>query len=244
MLFIVLLLFLFLDFLVLPLQLAFLLLFGWIAYLGRVVPHMTVNPEIAIEAVMALALALYGLHRILCWWTKQRGGEPTPWRFGWTLKITAMVLLLFATSISAVGIVHQIAWMFREGKVIEMMWGEKQAMEMSHLFQVGEGMRRYADDHGGQFPKQLEELIPDYLPNHKRLFTRAADDDPPQPILYFSGRRMQDGPRMMILASPRLFETARGGKRCVVYANASGGVISEEEYQMQLRKQRLLPRKE
>ena len=78
----------------------FTLLFGWWKYLAHVVPRMRFNVEIALCSAVALALATVGLHRILRRWRSARN-DGQRWRAGWTIRITAMLLLMFATSIAA-----------------------------------------------------------------------------------------------------------------------------------------------
>ena len=214
----------------LPLEFAGLLLFGWIPYLGRVIPQITFNPEIAFDAVAALGLALFGLHRILRACPLQGGDEPAKWRFGWTLKISVMGLLLFATSIAAVGMVHQIAWLCHEPNLIEMRGRAKQTWELANLKQVSLGLRLFADDHEGRFPKRLDELVPDYVPMYKDLFTRAIDGDPPQPVAYYPGYGTSDSHDLIILASPRPFEGARGRTRTIVHRDSSAEIISESSF--------------
>jgi hypothetical protein len=209
-----------------------LLLLGWLLFLSRVLPQITLNWEIAFNAGVALGLALFGLHRILCWWRK-RSDElaASPWRFAWTVKISAMVLLLFATSIAAVGIVHQIAWLCREPRVIVMIgWGE-QSREMSDLKQVATACRLYADDHEGRFPAKVSDLIPDYLQDHRLFFTKGRGDDPPQLIIYHAGYRADDPAETLLVASPRPFESSRGRHRVVVFVDTSGRIVPEAEFQ-------------
>jgi hypothetical protein len=229
-----------------PFDFVGLLLFGWIAYLGRVLPQITFNWEIAFDAAVALALALFGLHRILAWWAKRGENARAKWRFGNTLKIGVMVLLLFATSISAVGMVHQIGWLCREPRLIYMSGFGRQTMELSQIKQVVLGLSLFASDHDGWFPKELDELVPDYLDTHRYFFTRAMDSDPPQRIIYYTGYgtgfRTPENGNTIILASPRPFESLSGRKRAVAYLDTSAAIISETSYQEQIQKQKMAVR--
>lgn len=225
-----------------PFEFVGLLLFGWISYLGRVFPQMTFNPEIAIDAVVAFGLAVFGLHRVLSWWVKQTKDGSERWRFAWTMKISAMVLLLFGTSIAAVGIVHQIAWLCREGKWIELSGRGKQTFELMNLKQVGTAAKLYAMDHQERFPKTLEELVPDYLGDRELLFTRAMDGEPPQMVEYFPGYGERDDAGIVIVASPRPMEGPKGRKRAVIYTDISGVVIPEAQFQEAIQKQRAAKR--
>src|SRR5438477_301865 len=88
-----------------PIEFIRLLAVGWTTYLQRVTPQISFNREIAFDAALALALATFGLHRILRFWQQRQSNETSaendaalkPWKFRWTLKIIAMVLLMFAT---------------------------------------------------------------------------------------------------------------------------------------------------
>lgn len=220
----------------LPFQFVGLLLFGWVGFLGRALPQITFNWEIAFDAAVAMGLAVFGLHRILCWWAKQQGDETAKWRLGWTLKITVMVLLLFATSIAAVGMVHQIAWLCREPNLIVMGGVGRQTRELSYAKQLGTAAKLYAMDHQDRFPQRLDELSPDYI-DYRMLFTPGSVGDPPQPFLYFTGYGTGDGPDTIILASPRPMESERGGRRVVIHADISGTIIPEAKYQELIRKQ-------
>ena len=63
-----------------PVQLAgefgALLFFGWVNYLREVLPRVVFNREIAGEGLLALGLAIFGLHRVLRWWTRGTGVQP------------------------------------------------------------------------------------------------------------------------------------------------------------------------
>jgi len=220
-----------------PFQLVGLLLFGWFAFLGRTIPQLTFNWEIAFDAAVALALALFGLHRILCWWTKQRGEETRKWRFGWTAKITVMVLLLFAASISAVGIVHQIAWLCREPHLIIMGGRSKQTVELYGAKMLATAAMLYSTDNKDRFPPHLGVLVPDYSPDNSMLYTRGMGGDPPQPYLYFPGYGAHDDPQIIIVASPRPIGSTDGGRRAVAHIDGSAAIIPEAKFQELIQKQ-------
>lgn len=90
---------------------------GWVYYLVRVVPAVTVDRGGLVTAAVCLALFVPGMH-LFCGWLgrhQQEGsGESTtgrPWRFDWSLSIAGLVLLVFVAGISMVGLVHQIVWL-------------------------------------------------------------------------------------------------------------------------------------
>jgi len=76
------------------LEVAWYLLVGWILFLIANIKTLELNLEMALCGVGALLIATYGLHHLLTW---VRGEKP--WRRSWTLSITALMLMLFGSSI-------------------------------------------------------------------------------------------------------------------------------------------------
>jgi hypothetical protein len=207
-------------------------------YLQHVLPEISFDREIATDAAIALALGVFGLHRILRTCVKRSDDESVQWRLGWTMKIAVMVLLLFGTSIASIGIIHQIAWLSREPKVVLMEGGmSHQTRELSDLKQVGLALRQAASDNGGKFPNTLEQLYPTYLDSRKMLFVRPLENDPPQRIVYFAGHSDSEDANVIILASPRLYDSSRGRRRAVVYADDSAKVILDTDYEKAIQSQ-------
>ncbi len=210
------------------------LLFGWLNYLKNTLPQVRFNPEIALHAALAFVLSIYGLHRILGWWTK-RQQLSTPWRLDWTLKIAIMALLLFAVSISATGIIHQIGWLVRTKPLIENRSGSKSTRALSNVKQVDLALRLYRDDHKGKNPKSLDDLVPDYLDSNRLLFSGAFEaDEPPQRMLYFASSVDETSytSEFIILASPPL-----SGKRAILDSDGYGEIVTESKFQTQIQRQ-------
>lgn len=213
------------------------LLFGWVTYLREVLPRAAFNPEIAIEALVALALAVFGLHRSLLWWARQRHGSSAQWRLGWTIKITSAVLLLFAISIAATGIVHQVGWLFRGEPLIYDASRGRMTKEISNLKQVALGMRVFAEDFEGKCPADLDELVPDYVPTRELFYSSLSVNEPPERILFFPYAGKALPPDWIVLAGPR--STGKNkGKRPVSYADATAEIIFESEFQKRIAAQK------
>src|SRR5579864_8524861 len=85
------------------------LLIGWIRFLGRVVPQMTVEWNGVVTSMVCLILLAGGLHYFGRWfWSQNTEGETTSrWSARWTFAVLALVVLMFTAGISAVGITHQ-----------------------------------------------------------------------------------------------------------------------------------------
>jgi hypothetical protein len=97
------------------LQLLGLLLFGWIGFLRRVIPQVTVSWS-GIGMVLACsALIVGGMHWLCAWIQTARQTKDSPitkrWRWSWTLSIYFALWLLFLTAMAATGFVHQAVWL-------------------------------------------------------------------------------------------------------------------------------------
>ena len=75
-------------------QVAYALLFGWVAFLGRVVPRMTPDgPALAVAAI-AFGLFALGVH-----WLGRAALGTQRWRVRWALAATAAVVVAFTAGI-------------------------------------------------------------------------------------------------------------------------------------------------
>jgi hypothetical protein len=99
--------------------------------------------------------------------------------------------------------------------------------ELNHAMEVRLALAHYAYEHEGSFPARLSDLPPESISPEARQFhhprTQKAQD-----WIYFPDHRQEQRSRHIILASP--VSLTREGKRIVVFADMSGGLISEEEF--------------
>ena len=85
----------------------------------------------------------------------------------------------------------------------------KESMSLSNAQLIGVGCKLYAVDHNGAFPKKLDELVPDYLPNRDSFvcplsptlplgydYFGGTDSDPPEKILLMSKFADRQGRRI------------------------------------------------
>ena len=205
---------------------------GWVSYLMRVVPRIQFNAEIAFGSLIALSLATFGLHRIMRWWRVAQGSAEK-WRAGWTLKITAMLLLLFATSIAATGIVHQVGWLFRAEQLTYNAGRGLLTDALSNVKQVSLALRIHADEHEDVFPRSLDELFPKYATSHRILFVSMDRNEPPERIIYFPGYKDTDSEDAIVLASPH----PSAGMRVIGQIDGAAKIIAESEFQTQMQRQ-------
>ena len=105
--------------------LPFLLGLGWLAYLVRVLPEVSVNLGAVFFAVLTLLAFGVGAHHALRWlyrsWGANADESGRVWLPRWTVSLTALLVLLFAANIAVVGIVHQTGWIV-SGDVLEHSW--------------------------------------------------------------------------------------------------------------------------
>jgi hypothetical protein len=90
------------------------IVFGWAAFLQRVVPRMTVYRPSVMVGATAFVLLMIGVHwfgRSLRRAPSPGGAAPRPWRVRWTAAIVLLVVVAFAAGISMIGMVHQIGWL-------------------------------------------------------------------------------------------------------------------------------------
>lgn len=89
---------------------------GWISFLTRVVPQMTVNWSGIGMGVVCSALLIAGMHWLCQWlyahWTRQGSDEAdTRWRWTWTASLYGGLWLLFLAAMGVTGVVHQVGWL-------------------------------------------------------------------------------------------------------------------------------------
>jgi hypothetical protein len=82
------------------------LVIGWVPFLGRVLPRMTVDGPSLLMGGVALLVFGVGLHLAARRWRGGRG-----WKARWSFAVVVLVCVLFAGSVACVGIVHQVGWL-------------------------------------------------------------------------------------------------------------------------------------
>jgi prepilin-type processing-associated H-X9-DG protein len=107
-----------------PLELAGTILFGWLNFLARVIPAMTLDFTSSAIGLLCAALLAIGVHRFCSWLyhyaqrrrAKTDDGDAVPaplrpWRWRWTLAGLGVVVLIFVAGVAAVGVTHQAIWL-------------------------------------------------------------------------------------------------------------------------------------
>ncbi|QDV36405.1 DUF1559 family PulG-like putative transporter [Tautonia plasticadhaerens] len=142
----------------LPFDFAVALVLGWVFYLGRVLPQVTVDWVGVTTGVLCLALLVVGSHAFLGWLYGQvraegDEGEATGgrWKPRWTASMAVIVVLMFVAGISATGVVHQVGWLLTSGRPV-VQFGSPSAMwraqSTNNLKQIALGLANYESAHG------------------------------------------------------------------------------------------------
>ncbi len=96
----------------------------------------------------------------------------------------------------------------------------KQAKSLSQARQIAVGCKIYASDHEGVFPKTLEELVPEILPNRDVFICPLSGPAEPMGYIYFGGKETDPDDNILIVSKSE----DRRGKRIVVRVDTSGAI--------------------
>ncbi|KAA0134815.1 DUF1559 domain-containing protein [Gimesia chilikensis] len=154
-------------------QTVYALMIGWISYLWRVVPTLTLSISGTLWFLCTLSLFLIGVHLA---GRKLYRGTPTTvnrtestkgvsrWRLRWTVTLVSLLLVLITCGISLIGISHQLWWMaagdqralLRERPLslfypVAFIEGQRRRVSIYHLKTIGFALHNYYDEHH-QFP--------------------------------------------------------------------------------------------
>ncbi|AGC46815.1 hypothetical protein MYSTI_05538 [Myxococcus stipitatus DSM 14675] len=92
----------------------FLLVFGWISFLQRVLPEVTFSGRAIAEALGVTGVLAVGAHVFLRrLWRQRRADSPGPseWPARWSVMLVAAMVLLFTATMASVGVAHHVGWM-------------------------------------------------------------------------------------------------------------------------------------
>lgn len=99
-------------------ELPMLLVGGWIPFLARVWPQITIDVGGVATGIVCLMVLTVGLHEFMDWLCRETQqpveGSDAPvatWHWRWSLSIVGVIVLMFVAGISAVGVTHQTYWL-------------------------------------------------------------------------------------------------------------------------------------
>lgn len=208
------------------------LLIGWTFYLVRVVPQTEMNAELLLCSLGALLLAMAGMQ-----WLMSRLFAKGRWPWRWTLTWCGLLIVMFCTSIAAVGIVHQVGWLFRLPVWIEWSGMGTQMKAVNNAKQVLLAALQHARDHEGRLPDTCAEMMPEIV-HDSRIFWASADRNMPVEPLVYAGAGMHDTDdgNLPVVWTPR---PSADGKRVVTRLDGSSQIVGEEEFQTMLASRRV-----
>lgn len=143
-----------------PAAVVFHLLFGWVYYVGRVIPSVRIEAGGVVLALLCLVgVAVLG-HWLAGWlWREmQSEGSKSRWKVRWTAMSLGVVLLMFICGIAATGVVHQVGWLVRSE---ERLFSNSRFVRhhcASNMRQIGLAVQLYAEEGDGQLPDSLAGL--------------------------------------------------------------------------------------
>ncbi len=95
-------------------QVVWLVFFGWLSFLARTLPKITVNPAGVATAAALMVLLAASIQYLGRWWCKgTQGGAERPqrkWHVRWTVSVIVLLLVMFAVGYSAIGLARHVGW--------------------------------------------------------------------------------------------------------------------------------------
>ena len=140
------------------LETPFMLMFGWVLYMNRVLPDVTVDPSGLATGLVCLTLFTVGAHAFLRWlFGEVRGPGSPPWRWKWTGALVVSVILMFTAGMAATGVVHQVGWLLtsRERWLNDYMVAARRSQSVNNLKQIGLAAWSYQTSPETTFPPGL-----------------------------------------------------------------------------------------
>ena len=108
-------------------QVPWMLVAGWSAFIGRVLPEVTFRWSAIAETVLVAGMLGVGTHLFLRrLWRQLRPetAEASPWQVRWSVSLVALLVLLFSATMATVGIGHQVGWLASgRTRMLQSSWG-------------------------------------------------------------------------------------------------------------------------
>jgi hypothetical protein len=127
-------------------------LLGWIPFLARVLPRMTVDRGSVVLGCVAVVLFTAGVHAAgRAWWRSAYPEAKPAWKLRWSLACVGVVFLLFTAGTAVVGITHQLAWLATSPEPFRVPAVDLRPSP-SNLREIGIGLVNYDDSIDGYPP--------------------------------------------------------------------------------------------
>lgn len=137
-----------------PLQFLLLLPFGWIFYVRRVAPQVTIDGYGVATAAASLVLFTVGLHAFFRWLARALRPEGAAWPFRWTASVVGTLTLMFAAGIATVGVAHQVGWLVRAKEPFFFNGSRefRRIFSQQNLKGIGLGFHNYSSAYDDRLP--------------------------------------------------------------------------------------------
>ena len=152
-------------------QVTTLILVGWVGFLMRVGPQLSIRWDgIAIFVVMS-SCSLGITHYLLSWLVGEiRRARPdaakvTPWRFRQTVAALSILLMVFVVGVAMAGVVHQIGWMITSPKPLYVDAIQTETDSAQSLHRPGEPSERTSQSWIAATTPFLPALMPETDPD-------------------------------------------------------------------------------
>lgn len=89
-----------------------LLIFGWFHFCARNVRQVRIYPASVITGTVFVALLVAAIHACGSSFCRADSAVTRRWHIRWTLAILAVIVVMFVTSLSTIGLVRHAGWMF------------------------------------------------------------------------------------------------------------------------------------
>lgn len=196
------------------------LLAGWFMYLLKVIPQTALNVEMIACSLGALFLGMAGLR-----WLMRRLVTQREWPWRWSAAWAALLVLLFATSIAAVGVIHQTGWLFRTPHWMAVSGLSPVIRSVNNARQLLILIKSQTPKRLGMLPPSLSDL-PTF--ESKYFFGRADKDALDEPWIYLgAGLHDTDDGNLPVLLSPGI--SPRGER---ILGRLDGGVELAKQEQV------------
>jgi hypothetical protein len=198
------------------------LLFGWASFLSEVVPNVEINYKMIVSSLSALVLAVGGAHYLI----RSFRGEK-PWKLRWTLLASAGLMVLFGTSIAAIGIVYQMGWLARQRSIFDYEGDFAFVRQRNEARVIAWACQQFAESEPEhRLPLSLDELGEELVSEHRLLY-HADDEGGPRPWIYLGADLKESDPdHLPVLVSPRL---TTGGKRVLATLDGVARITTDDE---------------
>jgi hypothetical protein len=131
------------------------LVIGWIPFLNRVIPQVTIDWTGVLTAIVCLGGLVAGMHLFLRWFSKnlkklpESAGQPNPqWPVRWTAAIVLLVVVMFVAGIASVGVTHQTGWLMNSPEPLTeggLRNAAERTQSMNNLRQIGIATHTHLD---------------------------------------------------------------------------------------------------